>query len=34
MLADKKYPGDPKGLEKIQSKLGEPTTHPGATVRT
>ena len=34
MVADKKYPGDPKGLEKIQSKLTGPTTHPEATVCT
>jgi hypothetical protein len=31
MLGEKKYPGDPQALKKIQSKLSTPTTHPGAT---
>ena len=34
MLAEKKYPGDPRAVNKIQSKLTSvaPTTHPDATV--
>ena len=32
MLSEKKYPGDPKAMQKMQSKLTVPTTHPGATV--
>ena len=32
MLSEKKYPGDPKAMQKLQSKLNTPTTHPGATV--
>lgn len=32
MLSEKKYPGDPKAMEKLQSKLSSPGTHPGATV--
>lgn len=32
MLSEKKYPGDPKAMEKLQSKLTSPSTHPGATV--
>lgn len=33
MLSEKKYPGDPKAMEKMKAKLMAPTTHPGATVR-
>lgn len=34
MLAEKKYPGDPGAMSKIQSKLSSgPALHPGATVR-
>ena len=32
MLSETKYPGDPKAMQKLQSKLTTPTTHPGATV--
>lgn len=33
MLAEKKYPGDPRAVNKLQSKLSSgPTTHPEATV--
>jgi hypothetical protein len=32
MLGEKKYPGDPRAMSKIQSKLSSgPTTHPGTT---
>lgn len=33
MLAEKKYPGDPGAMGKMQSKLSSgPALHPGATV--